>query len=157
MKVSIAVIGLTILLIHACQSKARAPQSQSQNMVLEGIVEKIGNAPGVGSGFHAVYQFAKYRVTLVCEGEYDQQHIVVDHLMLYGNELDAIRPGDRVRIVIEKSKTIFNRNNEEGFRNSDDKVEVFYIGEKPKLLSPDCAPCGSCDLYLKVGQFICLD
>lgn len=145
MKGTIAIIGLTIVLIHACQSKARVPQSQSQNLVLEGIVEKIGNAPGVGSGFHAVYQFAKYRVTLVCEGEYDQQQIVVDHLMLYGNELDAFRPGDKVRLVIEKSKTIFTRNNEDGFRNTHDKVEVFYIGEKPKLLSPDCAPCEPCE------------
>lgn len=145
MKETIAIIGLTIVLIHACQSKARVPQSQSQNLVLEGIVEKIGNAPGVGSGFHAVYQFAKYRVTLVCEGEYDQQQIVVDHLMLYGNELDAFRPGDKVRLVIEKSKTIFTRNNEDGFRNTHDKVEVFYIGEKPQLLSPDCAPCEPCE------------
>lgn len=145
MKGTLAIIGLTIVLIHTCQSTARVPQSQSQSLVLEGIVEKIGNAPGVGSGFHAVYQFAKYRVTLVCEGEYDQQQIVVDHLMLYGNELDAFRPGDKVRLVIEKSKTIFTRNNEDGFRNTHDKVEVFYIGDKPKLLSPDCAPCEPCE------------
>ena len=145
MRGTIAIIGLTIVLIYTCQSKARVPQSQSQNLVLEGIVEKIGNAPGVGSGFHAVYQFAKYRVTFVCEGEYDQQQIVVDHLMLNGNELDAFRPGDKVRLVIEKSKTIFTHNNEDGFRNTHDKVEVFYIGEKPKLLSPDCALCEPCE------------
>ena len=108
-------------------------------------MEKIGVAPGVGSGEIAVYQFAKYRVTSVCAGEYAQPQIVVDHLMLYGNELDAFRPGDKVRLVIEKSKMIFTRNNEDGFRNADEKVEVFYIGEKPKLLSPDCAPCEPCE------------
>ena len=143
---TIAIIGLTVLLIHACESRGRVPPSQSQNLILEGIVEKIGNAPGVGSGFHAVYQFAKYRVTAVCEGEYDQQQIVVDHLMLYGNELDSYRPGDKVRVVIEKSKTIFTRNNEDGFRNARDKVAVFYIGEKPKPLSSDCASCEPCEL-----------
>jgi hypothetical protein len=29
--------------------------------IIEGIVEKIGEAPGVGSEDHVVYQFAKYR------------------------------------------------------------------------------------------------
>lgn len=144
MKGTIAIIGLTILAIYACQSKARVLEAQSQNLVLEGVVEKIGKSPGVGSGIHAVYQFAKYKVATVCEGEYDQQEIVVDHLLLYGNELDTFRPGDRVRLVIKKSNTIFLRNNEEGFRNADDKVEVFYIGEKPRLLSPECVSCEPC-------------
>ena len=114
-------------------------------LLRERIVQKIGDAPGVGSGFHAVYQFAKYKVTSICEGEYDQQEIIVDHMMLEGNELDRFRPGDNVRLVIERSNTIFTRNNEDGFRNASHKVEVFYIGEKPKVLSPDCAPCQPCE------------
>jgi hypothetical protein len=145
MKETIALIGLTIVLTYACQSKARGPQSQPRNLVIDGIVQKIGTAPGVGSGDLAIYQFAKYRVTSVCEGEYDQQEIIVDHIILEGNELDRFRPGDKVRLVIKKSNTIFTRNNEDGFRNASDKVEVFYIGEKPKLLSPDCAPCEPCE------------
>ena len=145
MKGTIAVIGLTLVAIHACQSKARVPTAQSQNLVLEGLVKKIGHAPGVGSGFHAVYQFAKYRITSVCDGEYNNREIVVDHLILHGNELDGFRRGDKVRLVIKKSNTIFTRNNEDGFRNAREKVEVFYIGEKPKLLSADCAPCEPCE------------
>lgn len=144
MKGTIAIIGLTILLIHACQSKARVPEAQSQRLVLEGIVEKIGDAPGVGSGFHAVYQFAKYKVASVCEGQYDQQEIVVDHLILEGNELESLQIGNKVRVIIQKSNTIFNRNDEEGFRNARDKVEVFYIGERPKLLEGNCRPCEPC-------------
>lgn len=73
MKETIALIGLTIVLTYACQSKARGPQSQPRNLVIDGIVQKIGTAPGVGSGDLAIYQFAKYRVTSVCEGEYDQR------------------------------------------------------------------------------------
>jgi hypothetical protein len=145
MKETIAIICLALVFIHACQSKAREAPSETRNLVIDAFVEKIGVAPGVGSGFLAVYQFAKYNVTQVCEGEYDQQDIVVDHLMLYGNELDVFRPGDRVRLVVHKSKTIFTRNNEDGFRNAHDKVEVFYIGEKPKLLSPNCTPCEPCE------------
>ena len=145
MKETITLIGLTIVLTYACQSKARVPQSQPRNLVIDGIVQKIGTAPGVGSGDLAIYQFAKYRVTSVCEGEYDQQQIVVDHLMLEGNELDGFRPGDKVRLVLLRSNTIFTRNNEDGFRNAGDKVEIFYIGEKPKHLSPGCAPCRPCE------------
>jgi hypothetical protein len=143
-KESIAIIGLTIIMVHACHSNARVPENQSQNLVLEAVVEKVGEAPGVGSGFHAVYQLAKYKLTSVCEGEYEREEIIVDHLMLYGDELDKFRPGDKVRLVIKPSNTIFNRNNEEGFRRPHDKVEVFFIGEKPKLLSPTCAPCQPC-------------
>jgi hypothetical protein len=146
MKETIAIICLAVVFIHTCQSKARVAPSETQNLVIEAVVEKIGAAPGVGSGNRAVYQFAKYKVTQVCEGKYNQQDIVVDHLILYGDELDAFRHGDKVRLVIYKSNTIFTRNNEDGFRNAHDKVEVFYIGEKPKLLSSDCVPCEPCEL-----------
>ena len=145
MKETISIMCLALMFIHACQSKARVPQSETQNLVIEAFVEKIGTAPRVGSGVRAVYQFAKYNVTKVCEGEYPQQDLVVDHLMLYGDELDRFRPGDRVRLVVQKSKKIFTRNNEDGFRNASDKVEFFYIGEKPKLLSPNCSPCEPCE------------
>ncbi|HEU4712116.1 MAG TPA: hypothetical protein VFS76_11155 [Pyrinomonadaceae bacterium] len=135
---------LSIFVTFSCQSQAPGPQPQPQNLVLEGTVEKIGVSPGVGSGDLAVYQFAKYRVTSVCEGEYGSQQIVVDHLLLRGNELDRFRPGDRVRLIIKKSNKIFTRNNEDGFRNANDKVEVFYIGEEPKLLPRDCVACEPC-------------
>ena len=145
MKEIIATICLAVVFIHACQSKARVAPSETHNLVIEAFVEKIGAAPRVGSGVRAVYQLAKYNVTQVCEGEYHQQDIVVDHLMLYGDELDGFRPGDKVRLVAKKSNRIFTRNNEEGFRNAQDKVEVYYIGEKPKLLSPNCGPCAPCE------------
>ena len=144
-KETIALSCLALIVIHACRSTARVAPSETQNLVIEASVEKIGAAPRVGSGVRAVYQFGKYYVTQVCEGEYHQQDVVVDHLILYGDELDGLRPGDRVRLVVQKSKTIFTRNNEDGFRNARDKVEFFYIGEKPKLLSSDCARCEPCE------------
>ena len=145
MKETIVTMCLAVVFIHACQSKARVAPSETHNLVMEAFVERIGAAPRVGSGGRAVYQLAKYNVTQVCEGEYHQQDIVVDHLMLYGDELDGFRPGDKVRLVAKKSNTIFTRNNEDGFREAHDKVEVYYIGEKPKHLSPGCAPCEPCE------------
>lgn len=145
MKGIIVLLALTTLLL-VCQSRAQIshPQSQSQRLVFEASVEKIGRSPGVGSGDVAVYQLAKYKIISICEGEYDQQEIVVDHVMLYGHELDDVRVGDRVRVVTRKSNTIFTRKNEEGFRNAGDKIEVFYTGEKPQLVSPNCAACEPC-------------
>jgi hypothetical protein len=145
MKRTIVLTALTIVFIQVCQPKAQISHPRSQNLIFEAIVKKIGSAPGVGSGFHAVYQLAKYKVLSVCEGEYDQQEIVVDHLMLYGNELDDLRVGDKVRVVTKKSETIFTRNNEEGFRNAGDKVEFFYTGEKPILVTPNCVSCEPCN------------
>ena len=144
MKGITAIIGLTVLLLHACHPGVRALHSQGDNIIIEGIVEKIGDAPGVGSGDHAVYQFAKYRVTSVCEGEYNQKEIVIDHLILEGTELERLHVGDGVRLTIKKSKTIFNRRNEDGFRNPDDKIEIFYTAGKPALVPPNCGRCEPC-------------
>jgi hypothetical protein len=51
----------------------------------------------------------------VCEGDYDQSEIIVDHLILAGNELEGVHAGSKVRLVLLKSKTIFVLNNEYAF------------------------------------------
>src|ERR1044072_4997027 len=135
-------LGLTSVFVHACQSKAQ--NVQSSKLIIEATVEKIGKPPGGDSGLMAVYQVAKYKVTSVCNGDYDKKEIMVDHLIRLANDLEGLRPGDRVRLVLEKSPKIFVRNNEEGFRDASENVSTFYIGEKPKVLSSNCAACEPC-------------
>jgi hypothetical protein len=41
-----------------------------------------------------------------------------EYLIRLENDLEGLRPDDRVRLVIEKSSTIFVCNNEDGFRDA---------------------------------------
>lgn len=135
-------IGLAIVFANRCGSGARPPQPNI--LVVDAIVERIGKNPGVGSGVMAVYQLAKYTIVKVCTGEYAQPEIVVDHLLLTAEELNDLRVGDRVRLHVRRSETIFRRNNEDGFRKATDEIGEFYISDKPSVLSSDCKPCEEC-------------
>ena len=83
-----------------------------------------------------IYQLAKYRVIQVCAGTYSQKEIVVDHLLVSGDELKSLRIGDKVYLTLQPSKTIEMRFDEEGFRNSSENVGTFYIGHKPSDTKP---------------------
>lgn len=98
-----------------------------KTLILEGIVLKIG-PPVPASGLFAFYRLAKYRVERVSYGHYKGPEIVVDHLSLTTHELDGINEGDRVCVVVERSKEILMRTNVSGLREENEKVDIFYIG-----------------------------
>jgi hypothetical protein len=129
-------IFLAAAISHSCDREQPATQSE---LVIAAVVEKIGKDPGVSSGYYLIYQLAKYRVVEVCAGNYSQKEIVVDHLLVSGDELKALRVGDKVYLTLQPSKTIKMRFNEEGFRDSSQNVGTFYIGHKPDVTKP--APC----------------
>jgi len=126
-------IFLSALISDRCSRKQPAPQSE---LVLAVVVEKIGKDPGVSSGYFLIYQLAKYRVIQVCLGTYNEEEIVVDHLLVSGDELKSLHIGDTVYLTLQRSKTIEMRFNEEGFRNSSQNVDTFYIGHKPDVTIP---------------------
>jgi hypothetical protein len=104
------------------------------------VVEKLGKDPETSSGYYAIYQLAKYRVIAICKGDYDKKEIVVDHLLVSGDELKPFHVGDKVYLTLQPSKTIQLRFNEEGFRSPSETVETFYIGRKADVAKP--AQCG---------------
>ena len=139
-RLQLCILGLAVVFANTCRS--RVEPSDPNILVVDAIVERIGKNPGVGSGVFAVYQFAKYKVAKVCAGEYTRSEIVVDHVVMTAEELNNLRVGDRVRLSANKSKTIYLRNNEEGFRKVTHEVDEFYIGSQPTLLS-SVAPCAN--------------
>lgn len=116
-------------------SHAKRTETQSQ-LVIAAIVEGLGKHPGASSGFRQIFQLAKYRVVAVCSGTLNEKEIVVDHLLVSGDELQSIHVGDKVYLSLGRSETIGWRFDEEGFRSPLDKVDVFYIGHKPELIPP---------------------
>ena len=137
----IILIALFLFVWPGCISKSAKTRVHGISFV--GVVEKIGRNPGGPSGLHAAYQLVRYRIEEICEGNYVQNEIVVDHLIGDGNELKDINVGEHVCLTVDVSKTIFVRNNEEGFRNPEDNVEFFFIGGRPTKVTKaiSCQQC----------------
>ena len=98
-----------------------------KTLIFEGTVLSIG-PPVPASGMSAWYRLAKYRIERVSYGHYANREIVVDHLSLTTHELDGLKAGDRVCVVVERSKETFMRTNVSGIREEAEKVDTFYVG-----------------------------
>jgi hypothetical protein len=124
---------LTSVVNYKCDSKEEKSES---GLLLAGVVDKIGKHPGATSGGYKIYQLVRYRVAEVCTGTYNQKEIVVDHLLVSGEEVKSLRVGEKVYLTLTASKTIETRFDEEGLRSASDNVETFYIGHTPDTIRP---------------------
>jgi hypothetical protein len=62
------------------------------------------------------------------KGFYNENSIVVDHLILTGNELDRLKIGKKVCVAVRKENEIGHRYDDEILRKFSDEVKIFYIG-----------------------------
>ncbi len=98
-----------------------------EEIIFAGKVIKISPGPFVVSGDIPSYGLVKYKITKIYVGKYDKEEIVVDHLILTGNELDNIKPGNKVKITVHKSKSIALRINFHGIRETSEAIEFYYL------------------------------
>lgn len=105
----------------------------NEMLTFEGVVLRVGPHPGYLSGILPAYQLVKYRIERIIAGRYEGKEIVVDHLILTGNELEEIKIGDRVCITVRASDEIGIRRNVKGIRKASQVVKIFYIGGKVSL------------------------
>src|ERR1044072_3496569 len=103
-----AVVTVLLLTTVAChqvnkaQRVEKAPEA-SEVIVFEGTLDKLGPDPGFVSGTLAAYQLAKYRVERICEGQYEETEIIVDHRVFTRKEFEGINVNDRLCITVKKS------------------------------------------------------
>ena len=71
--------------------------------MFEGTVLAIGPSPGYGSGGVQGYQLVRYQINHLCEGDSDGAEIVVDHLLLEGDELKDLKVGYVACVGVTKS------------------------------------------------------
>ena len=83
-------VSVASLLAIVSASPARLFESDS-HMIFSGEVMEIGPSPGFGSGGVRAYQLVKYRVLDVCDGSFQGQQIIADHLILDPRELDNLK------------------------------------------------------------------
>ena len=116
MRVMLCIVAQLALVFSVLSVTART--SAAAKVALECTVLRVGPNPGWVSGDTAVFRLVKYRIRQICGGDYGDPEIVVDHLVLTGTELDGIKVGDKVCIVVRKSETIPARYNAKGIREA---------------------------------------
>jgi hypothetical protein len=104
-------------------------QETKGNIVFTGIVMAISPSEPILSGDIPSYRLVKYKVEKVYSGRYEKREIVVDHLVLTGEELKNIKVGDKVKVVVCKSKSIDARLDVEGIRSKSEIIKFYYIAK----------------------------
>jgi hypothetical protein len=135
-------------LLTSCAAVTPARKDESRTILFVGKVERLAPQMDVSSGQLAVYRLAKYHIEHLCEGKYEGTEIVVDHLIITGEELKDIKVGDLVCVAAEKSDKIFARFNAEGIRDPSEAVKTFFVGGKAKLFD-EVTGCTHCSIDTK--------
>lgn len=117
---------MVALLIILCVS---ALGKGDDNICFEGKIENMAPQTFV-SGVIVAYHLVRYKIIKVTKGQYTQNHIVVDHLILSGKELDKFRPGDRACVCVEKQDEIQQRWEVKGIREPGEKVPWYFIAKE---------------------------
>jgi hypothetical protein len=107
-------------------------------IVFQGRVIKRDHDLRDKSGGDLVYRLVKYKVERLCEGDYTGSQIVVDHLMMSGDELTGLKVGDVVCLTVEKQKKISPRWNVRGIREPSEVVNMFYRAQNLTRASCKC-------------------
>ena len=118
-----------VLLLASSGTCQRDAKGVSKSITFTGVVERIDDGPGGVSGGIAVYRLVKYWVERVCLGEYGGREMVVDHLILSGEELKGLKVGDRVCVTVERSGKVLLRYDAEGIRDPSEDVKTFFVAE----------------------------
>ena len=120
--------------IQRCDATATNDPS---SLVVTAVVEKVGRYTETSSGIYTIYQLVKYRIVAVCAGSYDKKEIVVDHLLVSGDEVKGLKAGDKVYLTLQPSKSIAMRFDEEGLRSASENIETFYIARKLEVVESE--------------------
>ena len=132
---------LCTLFLFTFQVSAQSKDDVSleTNVIFDGKVVEVGPSPRSASGGVEVYQLAKYKIRRIINDEFKEKYVVVDHLLLDGDELSKITVGQRVCVSFRKSPTIERRYDDEVLRRYSDQPVAFFIGFVHKTLSE--SPC----------------
>lgn len=128
MRPIIVLLWVFLLAIAGANAQAPSPHSNDERIIFEGKVLEVGPSPNSSSGGVEVYQLAKYRIDRLILGEFDRPDVLIDHLLLSGDELKKIKKGQRVCVTFLASADIGHRYDDEVLRKSSDNPKFFYIG-----------------------------
>lgn len=95
------------LILCGTPSAAGWPTGNGANVIIiEGTVLEISPVFGKGlpSGVVPHYRLVKYRVNRVCKGKYTESELIIDHVLMTGEELKDRKVGDRVYALAWKTK-----------------------------------------------------
>lgn len=130
----------TLLLVSGMSYAPAVKEDGPELIVFQGRVIKVDRSPRENSGQNLVYRLAKYKIERVYAGEYTGSEIVVDHLMITGDELNGLKVGNVVCVTVEKRKELSTKWNARGIREPSEVVNMFYRAMNLTRASCKCAP-----------------
>ncbi len=138
----VVVLALIIALVPNVigQTSIKDSSSKDSLLVFEATVLRIGRRVPA-SGRAAWYRLAKYRINRICRGEYQGTEIIVDHLSLTASELDGVKVGDRVCVVVNKSDTIAAEHYAKAIREYGEGVRIVYFGGQVISMKTSACEC----------------
>jgi hypothetical protein len=125
------------------------PDKESCSLTFEGQVLEIGPAPTHGTGIVRAFQLVKYRVLHSCQGlhvrrrcqeHFENKEIIVDHMLLSGDELKDLKIGDKVCVGVSKGKSKDSHFSDGVLRKESDEVETFYLALDVFIKNCQCTP-----------------
>jgi len=128
-KLLLVVITLTVL--YGSSGAIGLPTRKGNKpIIIEGTILDMSPTFGQGkpSGIFPHYRLVKYRVDRVCKGKYEEDEIVIDHIIVSGDELKDRKVGDKVYALtwrIKKEGTIYTYK---GIRDSTEGIKYLYHG-----------------------------
>jgi hypothetical protein len=118
------IAGVTIAMLVLAPPLYGGAAARKALVSLRGTVVAIGPREPA-SGIIASYRLAKLKVDAVCRGHYTGDEMVVDCLVLVGNELDTLVVGEKVFVTVEPRRKLLSRFNVPGFRDVSDTVPMY--------------------------------
>lgn len=140
MKKKLFILTFLTLLMCLWVSFSLGQSPSKKKIIIEAKVVKVGTPPKIRSGTRRhVYQLVKYEVLKVLNGELNEKYIVVDHLIIFDDNVVNFQEGDTVILEIFPRKNISTITFEKGIREEDDKnkIETYYIQGKIVRKSKD--------------------
>lgn len=131
-----------ILVILSCLAFAsvlgQTKTRESNWLVFEGTVMKIGRAPSVVCGVTAPYRIAKYKIEKIHEGRYDKADIVVHHLFCRTDVLEDLKDGDRVLVMIDLRSPPAQVSPDGDILKSEDRLKKYYAAKRVAKVTTCC-------------------
>jgi hypothetical protein len=136
---NLILIFFALLVLTSGQLLGQKAIKKKDFIIIEGTILKM-SSPVRPAHFVTRYRLIKYKVNRVCKGKFDNEEIVIDHHIFFGDEDKDVKIGDKVYVAFNPSRTIPARFNSPEIRDSKEQISKFYIGNKVYLAEkPNCS------------------
>lgn len=136
-------VAITLVALYSSSGANGLPaRKSSAPIIIEGTILDMSPVIGQGrpSGIFPHYRLVKYKVDRVCKGKYKGDEIVIDHVVVSGDELKDQKVGDKVYALAWRGNKGGTIHTYRGIRDSTKGLKYVYRGGGVlPAVSPSCS------------------